>query len=66
MVSQVLISTGTPGQHTGQCMQQKPPKKGDTAVDEAHSQQLTEEARKMHLKNGMACGSQLVTFSLFV
>lgn len=43
-----------------------PPKKRDTAVDEAHSQQLTEEARKMHLKNGMVCGSQLVTFSLFV
>lgn len=41
------------------------PKKRDTAVDE--TQQLTEEARKMHLKNGMICGSQLVIFSgLFV
>lgn len=36
-------------------------------MDEAHSQQLTEEARKIHLKNEMVCGSQLVTSSsLFV
>lgn len=43
------------------------PKKGDTAVDEARSQQLTEKARKMHLKNGMVRGSQLVIFrGLFV